>query len=1290
MRSWHHLFHSLLSFIALLVLIVALVISVARSLTPLLNTHKGWFEQLATHFIGSPVEIESVNASFEDFAPEFDFEDVTILSVNTQQPFLKLASLHIGINLLQTIWQRQFVAKYFILEGTTINLQRSASGSYSINQQVVNTNTNSSLISQDWLSPDTQSMANLLLAQQQITLKDINLSWQTKQHLTIIIPNLTVTLLNNGNNHQLRGSADLITKTHSKLIVAMDLTGNVMDRNSLHGLFYWQVKAIPLGTWFREMIPQIHIKKGEANIKMWIDLQKGKVQDAQALVDFNNLSLQSAKNNAIIPITALTGDLLLQQPEPDHWRFAAEDLTWVFQQRAWSLDNLSLDYDANKPSQALYLKSFNLAKLQTWLAINTWLPEHYVELAKQYQARGQLQDLAILHQGDLSNTDLNSFYLHTLFKNVSIASVNGLPGISHFTAELTARPEGGNLLVNSNNGQVDLSNLFTHALPFTMLSGNITWQKLNAGWQIDASNLHFANPIFDDTTQMSLLYQNSISASHIDLLSTFTQTDSSKINNLLPTRIMSLGLTTWLEQAFIAGENETGTIVMRGKLGDFPYLAHNGQFIADVTINNMTLSYADGWPYVYQLNGRLRFDPLGMHFKAASGMTVNQVIDNTTAEIPGVISGKAASLYIHTNVAMDISDALHFIEVSPLQKTLSGLSELKGKGQTKLALDLTIPLSSDSAENTKVKGKLNLVNDSIVLPNWGLNLDNANGLLLFTEKGVWSNGLHTSLFNQPTLIKIKTLADGKHQTITQFIVASKVDINDIKKHFSLPDFSMLHGISAYTGVLNLRSKNQADQLIIKSNLSGINIDLPPPYGKTAQQVSPFSLLAFFNKQSTQLKINYQDKLTANILLSHKNPDSTIIYSKINFGPKILSLPKQPGLIITGYIPEFDWSVWQPYLSKHTSNNSTGASTNTKQAKLYPNVDLGIGKITAYGQTIFDANIQIQHTLDNWQTLIDSTNIAGTILLPDNFPQQALGLYFKRLYLEPIKTSADNDNTPASHFDPSSIPPLTVNIDDFRYGEHHFNMVKFNLLSNANGMTVNNLEIKSSTIDLAGSGSWIKHKQDTLVSVNGAANFTNLGDTLTAWGINDKLYQGNGQASFKLSLPLAKAEIDFKHAQGHAKLELKNGIITGLDDNTNKLLNVGKALNLFSLDTLWRRLTLNFSDLTHKGYSFDTITGNYVLAHGKAGSTDTYVKGPVADLYLTGNVNLLAKNYDLKLKVVPHYTSSVPVIATILGGPIIGVAAFAADALISPGVEKASGQNYTLTGPWDAPVIEKVK
>jgi uncharacterized protein YhdP len=126
----------------------------------------------------------------------------------------------------------------------------------------------------------------------------------------------------------------------------------------------------------------------------------------------------------------------------------------------------------------------------------------------------------------------------------------------------------------------------------------------------------------------------------------------------------------------------------------------------------------------------------------------------------------------------------------------------------------------------------------------------------------------------------------------------------------------------------------------------------------------------------------------------------------------------------------------------------------------------------------------------------------------------------------------------------------------------------------------------------------------------------------------------------------------------------------------------------SLQTIPRRLKLDFSDLSKEGYSFDVFKGSFVIKNGVLITNDSYLDGPVAYASMKGSINVVKQLYDVDLHISPHITASLPIVATIAGGPIAGLATWAASKIISRSMQTVTGYTYKVTGPWLNPDLKQ--
>ena len=121
----------------------------------------------------------------------------------------------------------------------------------------------------------------------------------------------------------------------------------------------------------------------------------------------------------------------------------------------------------------------------------------------------------------------------------------------------------------------------------------------------------------------------------------------------------------------------------------------------------------------------------------------------------------------------------------------------------------------------------------------------------------------------------------------------------------------------------------------------------------------------------------------------------------------------------------------------------------------------------------------------------------------------------------------------------------------------------------------------------------------------------------------------------------------------------------------------------------RRITLDFRDIFSEGFAFDTITATADVAKGVLHTKDFIMKGPSAQVGMSGDIDLTQETQKLKVRVIPSVGDSLSVAGLMLAHPIAGVATFLAQRLFKDPLGRAFAFEYSVTGTWSDPKVEKV-
>jgi uncharacterized protein YhdP len=135
--------------------------------------------------------------------------------------------------------------------------------------------------------------------------------------------------------------------------------------------------------------------------------------------------------------------------------------------------------------------------------------------------------------------------------------------------------------------------------------------------------------------------------------------------------------------------------------------------------------------------------------------------------------------------------------------------------------------------------------------------------------------------------------------------------------------------------------------------------------------------------------------------------------------------------------------------------------------------------------------------------------------------------------------------------------------------------------------------------------------------------------------------------------------------------------------------VGKLLGLISLQSLPRRLTLDFRDIFSDGLAFDSIDSKLAVDHGIMRTVEPLrIFGPAAQIEIEGETDLRDETQDLRVVVRPEVGGLAAVGAAALVNPAVGAAALVANTVLKKPLNRLFSYRYHVTGTWSEPQVNK--
>ena len=172
------------------------------------------------------------------------------------------------------------------------------------------------------------------------------------------------------------------------------------------------------------------------------------------------------------------------------------------------------------------------------------------------------------------------------------------------------------------------------------------------------------------------------------------------------------------------------------------------------------------------------------------------------------------------------------------------------------------------------------------------------------------------------------------------------------------------------------------------------------------------------------------------------------------------------------------------------------------------------------------------------------------------------------------------------------------------------------------------------------------------------------------------------------------DLDLIWAEIPRRMEIINGegsVKINIDDGQINLLErvPGKIFGLFSLAKLPKRLLMDFSDVTKKGFSFNKVTADFQFNKGSAYTCDLVIKGTTADILIIGATDLIGRTFNQLAIVQPAVSDMLPMGGAMLGGPAVAASVFIFTKLLRKPLKEAGVNYYSINGPWENPKIELI-
>ncbi len=1309
--------------LATLIIILALIVTLFRILVPQVT----YFKTDIIHWVEEnyhlDIDVSQVNADWGIKGPIIAIDDFE-LKLDEQGSSFKVDSVIITIDTLWSVISRRLTTESIEISGASLH--------FYINRNLgVNLNSEKNKINEKDYS-EVQQTSRLFLThlfgQKRLVVKhsDITLETLAGRQFNYRIEQLEIK--NYDEIHQITGQ--LIDIHQGQLNLVAEINGDPASENSTASLYLEgqnvDVSKLP----GYENYPDLRPLSGNLNWRLWGDWVNGRWQSALGDIELTELIWQKDNHKS--------GEKIVTEANVE--RFSLE-FNWLFEET----DSGVLSFKKIKLKQmnagSLLFPSFNLFFKQSGVTDIQWdiVTRNFelmpvVEYASAFlESRQSLNnvfaDLSLglnIDQFGLrlkrENGAWNEPVVISEFSNLSSNSTGQLPDVNNLKGSVTLKDAQGWGQVNGLRSKIGFKQLFREPLSYEMLTASFNWQSV-AGQPLEILIDEFLFTNKDLTIAAKSRIYTLDDKPSFSLYAEISEVDASQKSRYLPTGIMSPGLVDYLDSSILAGRVGLGKVVVHGPLSSFPFDNTDGVFLILGDVENVEYQYLPDWPVAKQLSATLLFNAKSMEITSKKAISERNYLNYARAKIKD-FSAPDTPLQLTLGVSSKNNSGRNFILKTPLKSIGEALKELDYKGQYRTRLDMSFGLEDSS--DLKLDGRVSLKSRRSRLAAYGFAVDKVKGKVLFNHQGVTSGDFKANYYGLPLVAKLSG------SKTSEKVNALYINISGNVKAESLKDILQPHWLKYASGQTDFKagitvfssagssssSGRETVRVDVSSSLQGIQLELPAPFSKLKKKKSPLAVRFALNKNDLASIALSWDKFKANWwwkVLSDRNEQlggqflydsdtrltkgklrryqADLNFEKLAMNPWIEFFNKhveQFKYSTSQQNPQFDLSLnIKELLNPYLKLKNIAMQADSRQANEWDvgvktdsgNADLKIRNKKPLTLLMSDLNLFLVESASEADSKMEETRISNEVKVTDSISQ----LTDKNDYFFKLENWQDI-NVRCNH----------CIVENRVLGDVEANLTLANDEILIKGSAVNNNEH-----NLAFSVLWRQpdpEKSSANSNLDRAniklpENYTqlefkldsgNVGELMKHWDYPVGVEDSDGTLSGRVWWNDLPWNFELKKVEGDSSFSFGEGHLNDVSDAKVRVFS------LLSLQSLFRKLRLDFRDVYKEGFFYNDISGSLSLREGVVTSDDVYIDGKAAKVKLSGSLNLNTNILEQHAVITPELTSSLPMLIGWAIEPTTGILFFLLNKMLEPAIEVVTSIEYRIYGPLDQIKVEEVK
>ncbi|WP_300627669.1 YhdP family protein [Pseudomonas sp.] len=1242
---------------ALLLVLAAVYVSLGRELTPLVAEYRAEVEAKAQAAVQMPVHIGSLEGRWSGFAPILLAHDVM---VGEGSSALRLDQVEVVPDLWASLMAREVRIAHLQVSGLQLSVKEDKDGHWALQ----------GLPLQDDQPLDPQQLLTRMQMVQRVSVLDSQVTLQPFDRAPVTVTYVGLNL-HTGMSRQ-RLDARMTLPDGQPLALSLRSRMRASQWKDAEVEAYLSLPQSDWAKWIpTSLTQQWKLTQLNAGGELWLSWANGTVQSAVVRLDSPQVKGSYAERKPVhIENLALTAYV---QRSDSGLKVLFDSLAMNIGETRWESrmqlqQNLATDKD--QEVWKLQADRLDLTPITPLLNALAPLPEGVAKTVEHLKATGLLRNVLVDFRPQDTTDQKVSFAAN--LERVGFDAYFGAPAARNVSGSISGDLGHGELRMDSKDFSLHLSPIFAKPWQYIQANARLTWTLDKQGFTLVAPYIKVLGEEGNVAADFLIrLHFDHSQEDYMDLRVGMVDGDGRFTSKYLPT-VLSPALDEWLRTAILKGAVDEGFFQYQGSLShNAPPASRNISLFFKV--HDAELAFQPGWPHVSKVNGEVFVEESGVRILASKGQLLDTQVKDIYVNIPHAPAGKDSHLLLTGGFSGGLGDGLKILQEAPIG-TASTFAGWKGEGNLQGSLDLDVPLAKDTEPKIVVNFKTDKARLQLAEPT--LDLTQLKGDFRFdSAKGLSGQNISAQAFDRPITAQI--FAEGAPGKISTRVAAKgQVAVKRLTDWLKISQPLPVSGDIPYQ--LQVILDGADSQLMVNSDLKGVAVDLPAPFGMPASQGRDSTFRMTLQGAERRYWFDYGE--LANFTFAAPPDNFNDGRGELFLGDGDAVLPGAKGLRVRGVLSELDIDPWKKLASRYAGNDPGG---NAKQ--LLSGADFKVGKLTGFGTQFDQVKLQLDRKPVAWGLQFDSRQAKGTVNLPDakGAPIAVNLQYVKLPAVDPTVQADENAPDPLADIDPKDIPALDIGIDQLFQGPDLVGAWSLKIRPTAKGLAFNNLNLGLKGLQLNGAGGWEGAPGASSSWYKGRLDGKNIADVLKGWGFAPTVTSEDFHLDVDGRWPGSPAWVGPKRFSGSLDAAFRKGQLVEVEGGAQAL----RVFGLLNFNSIGRRLRLDFSDLLGKGLSYDRIKGLLAASDGVFVTREPItMTGPSTNLELNGTLDLVADRVDAKLLVTLPVTNNLPIAALIVGAPAIGGALFLIDKLIGDRVSRFASVQYSVQGPWKEPKI----